>query len=115
VYKRQAPVGTGAQLASALRGCERARFEVTEESVGGGEGLRWAFTPRLGVFSATIGEHGDVMVHENRLREAVVSDALGRKPLADSISDLLGTSWDLELEPFRQAAEGAPVRWLHVG
>jgi hypothetical protein len=114
-FSWQAPVGTGAQLASALRGCERARFEVTEESIGGGEALRWAFTPRLGVFSASIGEHGDIMVHENRLREAVIADALGRKRLADAVSDLLGTSWDLELEPFRQAAEGAPVRWLHVG
>ena len=25
----------------------------------------------------------------------------------------LGLEWDEELEPFRQAAEGAPVRWLH--
>ncbi|HEY2550192.1 MAG TPA: DUF3145 domain-containing protein [Streptosporangiaceae bacterium] len=27
---------------------------------------------------------------------------------------LLGQSWDEELEPFRHAAEGAPVRWLHA-
>jgi hypothetical protein len=27
---------------------------------------------------------------------------------------LLGQPWDDELEPFRRAAEGAPVRWLHA-
>ena len=27
---------------------------------------------------------------------------------------LLGRPWDAELEPFRCAAEGAPVRWLHA-
>jgi hypothetical protein len=27
---------------------------------------------------------------------------------------LLGQPWDDELEPFRYAAEGAPVRWLHA-
>jgi hypothetical protein len=27
---------------------------------------------------------------------------------------LLGQPWDNELEPFRHAADGAPVRWLHA-
>jgi hypothetical protein len=26
---------------------------------------------------------------------------------------LLGSAWDDELEPFRYAGDGAPVRWLH--
>jgi Protein of unknown function (DUF3145) len=34
--------------------------------------------------------------------------------LADEISLLLGGPWDAELEPFRHAAAGAPVRWLHA-
>jgi len=114
-YSWTGPVGTGADLASALRSCERVRFEVTEEAVPGGEGTRWAFTPRLGVFSATMGPHGDILIHEERLKQAVLADALGRKPLSESIYALLGTDWDSELETFRQAAEGAPVRWLHVG
>jgi len=45
----------------------------------------------------------------------VLADALGRRPLTDAVSDLLGAPWDSELEAFRKAAEGAPVRWLHVG
>jgi len=34
--------------------------------------------------------------------------------LEAEISLLLGQPWDDELEPFRHAAEGAPVRWLHA-
>src|SRR4051794_31820262 len=58
-YSWHGRVGTGAQLASALRGCQRARFEVTEEPTAGETGMRWAYTPRLGVFAAAIGVHGD--------------------------------------------------------
>jgi len=106
-------VGTGARLASALKGCVRARFEVTEEPTAATDGQRWAYTPRLGVFAATTGANGDVLVGEGRLKAAVAADALGRRPLADALSDLLGVPWDDELEPFRYAGEGAPVLWLH--
>jgi hypothetical protein len=34
--------------------------------------------------------------------------------LEDELALLLGQPWDDELEPFRHAAEGAPVRWLHA-
>lgn len=107
------PEGTGAKLASALRGCERARFEVTEQPAAGGEGMRWSYTPSLGLFAAATGTHGDVMVHEERLKQALIADALGRQPLAAGIAALLGTQWDAELEAFRHAGDGAPVRWLH--
>ncbi|MGC3993113.1 MAG: DUF3145 domain-containing protein [Propionicimonas sp.] len=106
-------IGTGAQLASALRGCARARFEVTEDASAGQEGMRWAYTPRLGIFAASIGVHGDIMVHEDRLKQAILADALGRQPLAEGVAELLGARWDAELEAFRQAGDGAPVRWLH--
>jgi hypothetical protein len=112
-YSWQGPSGTGAALASALRGCQRARFEVTEEPCSGIEGTRWAYTPRLGVFSAAIGVNGDLMVHEDRLRQAILADALGTRPLAEAVADLLGAAWDDELEAFRYAGDGAPVRWLH--
>ena len=112
-YSWHGAVGTGAELASALRGCVRARFEVTEESVVGSEGMRWAFTPSLGLFACAIGTHGDLMIHEDRLKHAILADALGRQPLAEGIAELLGTRWDDELEAFRHAGEGAPVRWLH--
>jgi hypothetical protein len=34
--------------------------------------------------------------------------------LEDEIERLLGQPWDDELEPFRCAGDGAPVRWLHA-
>lgn len=40
--------------------------------------------------------------------------ASAQATLADELARLLGEPWDEELEPFRCAAEGAPVRWLHA-
>jgi hypothetical protein len=34
--------------------------------------------------------------------------------LEEELSRLLGEPWDYELEPFRCAADGAPVRWLNA-
>ena len=107
------PSGTGAKLASALRGCDRIRFEVTEDRGAMDEGTRWQYTPSLGLFAATVGVHGDILVPEQRLKAALAADALGRRSLADTLADLLGTAWDDELEAFRHAGEDAPVRWLH--
>src|SRR5436190_479700 len=44
----QGPAGTGARLASALRGWDRLRYEVTEEPSAGADGARWSHTPALG-------------------------------------------------------------------
>ena len=33
--------------------------------------------------------------------------------LTRSLEELLGVPWDTELEIFRQAGDGVPVRWLH--
>lgn len=106
--------GRAAEIASSLATWARMRFEVTELPTDGrGEGLRWSFTPGLGMFSATTNGVGDILVHELRLKSAVVSEALTGRNLAEAIDELLGVAWDAELEPFRQAADGAPVRWLH--
>ena len=112
-YSWRGPVGTSAKLASALRGWQRLRFEVTEEATPASEGVRYSYTPTLGVFHAVVGLHGDIQVPEGRLKRAVAADALGERPLAEALADLLGVPWDDELETFRQAPEGAPVRWLH--
>ena len=39
--------------------------------------------------------------------------ALGDTTLLNEIDKLLGKPWDDELETFRHAGDGAPVRWLH--
>ncbi len=106
------PVGSAARLASAMRRWERVRFEVTEEATASSEGVRYSYTPALGVFQATLSHNGDVLVHEDRLRLAMMRD---RDPsaLASALDELLGTPWDAELDVFRAADDGAPVRWLH--
>lgn len=105
--------GTASQLTSALRGWQRLRFEVTEEATSSTEGERWSCTPQLGIFHAVTGLHGDIMVPEDRIKHAIVTEALGGKELLRSLDELLGRPWDDELEPFRHAGDGAPVRWLH--
>ena len=63
--------GTGSRLTSALHAFRQLRFEVTEEPSPGREGERYAVTPSLGLFRATIGVHGDVLVPEDRLRSVL--------------------------------------------
>jgi len=109
----QGDVGTAARVASALRGWNHLRFEITEEPTAGTEGERYSYTPALGVFHAVTGIHGDLMIPEDRLKAAVVRAALGEGTLDVEIDKLLGRAWDDELETFRYAGDGAPVRWLH--
>ena len=107
----QAPAGTGARLASALRGWAHLRFEVTEEPSPGVDGGRWSHTPALGIFHATTDVHGNVLVHEDRVRAALeLGDA---QRVRDALAVAMGEPWDAELEPFRYAGDGADVRWLH--
>jgi Protein of unknown function (DUF3145) len=107
--------GTAAKLASALRGWHLLRFEVTEEPSAGCEGERYSGTPTLGLFRAVTGVNGDILIPEDRLRAAILRAEVDGDDidLADEIQLLLGKPWDDELEPFRYAGEGAPVRWLH--
>lgn len=107
------PIGTGARIASALLAFPQARYEVTEDAVAGRLGERFAATPALGLFRGDIGDHGDVLVCEDRLRTAVTQAALTGDDLAAEIARLIGSPWDDELEPFRCAHEGSTVRVLH--
>jgi hypothetical protein len=113
--------GTAGAIASALAGWNRLRFEVTEDSSPGCDGVRYCYTPELGLFSAVTSANGDIMVSEDRLRSVMnlAAGAQSNQPggstlLEDELSRLLGTAWDNELEPFRRAADGAPVRWLNA-
>lgn len=105
--------GSAARLTSALKDWQRIRFEVTEEASPRVEAHRYSYTPTLGVLHTQIGQHGDVLVPEERIKHAIAMAALGEQDLAAGLDRLLGGPWDAELEPFRYAGEGAPVRWLH--
>lgn len=103
--------GTAGRLATALRGWTPLRFEVTENPAPGVDGERYVVTPTLGVFRATTSANGDIVVPEDRLR-TVLATCAGPQ-LAHEIDRLLGGAWDEELEPYRQAGDGASVTWLH--
>ena len=103
--------GTAGRLAAALRGWSVLRYEVTEEASPGLDGERYAVTPTLGLFRSAMSANGDVLVGEDRLR-ALLATASG-PVLAQGLDALLGSAWDAELEPYREAGDGAPVTWLH--
>jgi hypothetical protein len=114
-----ARVGAAAAISSALAGWKRLRFEVTEEASPGCDAVRYSHTPAQGTFSCVTSANGDVLVPEDRLRAAMALAACpapGRPvgSLEAELARLLGQAWDDELEPFRCAADGAPVRWLHA-
>ncbi|GAB3212455.1 DUF3145 domain-containing protein [Marinactinospora endophytica] len=110
----QGAPGTSGAIASALNGWQRLRFEITEEATPGCDGVRYSYTPTLGVFTAVISASGEVLVPEARLRNAMERAAVQQVDLAEELDRLTGRAWDDELEPFRYAGDGAPVRWLHA-
>ncbi len=107
------PIGTGARLASALRGWEHLRYEVTEDQTALTDGGRWMHTPDLGIFYAQTDAAGNVVVSEQRVRAAVENAGLNPLQLHRELRLLLGQAWDDELEAFRTAGENSPVIWLH--
>jgi hypothetical protein len=106
-------IGTAARLASVLKGWQKIRFEATEEATGASEAERYSYTPTLGIYHAVTGLHGDIMIPEDRLRQAMCTAGFHGPDLARALDELLGRPWDEELEPFRHAGDGAAVRWLH--
>ncbi|RIK17181.1 MAG: DUF3145 domain-containing protein [Acidobacteria bacterium] len=105
--------GTGAHIASAMRGWDGLRYEVVEEASRGSDGMRWTHTPALGIHQARLSANGDVVVNEDRLRTIVESAGGSAATIVAELDLTLGAAWDAELEPYRHAGEGAPVTWLH--
>ena len=109
----EGPQGTGAALASALRGWEHLRFEVTEDPSPGADGGRWMHTPDLGIFFAQTDSVGNVVIPEDRLRYAMDVAGSNTLELHRELRLALGQAWDDELEAFRHAGADNQVVWLH--
>ncbi|WP_025156783.1 DUF3145 domain-containing protein [Leifsonia aquatica] len=107
------PQGTGARLATALRGWEHLRYEVTEDAGLGTDGGRWMHTPDLGVFFAQTDTAGNMVVPEDRIRYAMEVAGGNALELHRELRLALGQAWDDELEPFRHAHDDTSVIWLH--
>jgi len=111
------PAGTASGLASALRAFTQVRLEVTEDptpmragglgspAIAAHPGERISYTPTLGIFRAEMGAYGEILISESRLRAARSAAASGVVDLADAVARLWGEPWDVELEPFRAAAD----------
>lgn len=116
-YRMELPwrgeAGSAAAIASALRGWERLRFEITEDPSPGNEGARYSYTPELGLFHAVTGIHGDIMIPEDRIKAFMVKAERGDVSMDQAIHGLLGVAWDEALEPFRHVGDENAVRWLH--
>jgi hypothetical protein len=109
----EGPQGTGAALASALRGWEHLRFEVTEDPGPGTDGGRWMHTPDLGIFFAQTDSAGNTVIAEDRVRYAMEIAGGNAMELHRELRLALGQAWDDELEAFRHARDTTPVVWLH--
>jgi hypothetical protein len=90
--------GAAAEIASSLRSWHYLNFEVIESNEIGGELFR--FTPELGIHRAIIDLSGAVLVNENQL-SAVLAKTFDEDSIRQGIADIMGTSWELELERFR--------------
>jgi hypothetical protein len=105
------PVGTAARLAAALRAWPMLVFEITEEGSAVTDGERLAYVPGRGFHRSMISASGDVVVGEERLR-GLAARSRTVEEFQHGLSDLLGTAWDAELEPYRMGGDGAPVTVL---
>lgn len=104
--------GTGARLAGSLRAWPMLVFEVTEQGTSLTDGERLAYVPGRGFHRRATAANGDVVVAEERLR-GVLARARSAEDYAHALRDLLGITWDADLEPYRLAGDGAPVTLLH--
>ena len=109
----EGPRGSGAKLASSLRGWEHLRYEVTEDAGLGTDGGRWMHTPDLGIFFAQTDTVGNMVIPEDRLRYAMDVAGSNALELHRELRLALGQAWDDELEAFRHAGEATQVTWLH--
>jgi hypothetical protein len=105
-------VGTAARLAASLRAWPMLVFEITEDGTSVSDGERLAYVPGRGFHRSTTAANGDVVVGEERLR-GLMTRAKTADEFRHGLTELLGSAWDAELEPYREGGDGAPVTLLH--
>lgn len=104
--------GTAARVASAMLGWSDLRFEITEDTAHGRDGVRYVHTPALGIFYTLIDSAGNALINEDRVRYAMGIAAGDIDELERELRLALGTAWDDELEPYRASrfADVVPLR-----
>ena len=94
----RASQGAAAEIASSLRSWHYLNFEVIEGTELGGELFR--FTPELGIHRAVVDQTGAVQVNENQLT-TILAHSFDEESIRQGIADMVGNSWELELDRFR--------------
>lgn len=94
-------LGAGARIATTLRGWHYLNFEVYEAALNGSDGSIFLFTPELGLFRANIGPHGDIVLNEHQISNAM-KNSLQEGELTSNLERMLGVPWHESLEPFRR-------------
>ena len=105
-------IGTAARLAASLRAWPMLVFEVTEDGTANSDGERLAYVPGRGFHRSMVAANGDIVVGEERLR-GLLERAKSPADFEHGIAELIGSSWDAELEPYRVGGDGQPVTLLH--
>lgn len=109
-----ATIGTAARLASALIQIPNLRFEISEHCAEAQSNERFAYTPSLGIFRATIDQYGNSLFTENQLLEVLNSNSSNPLKLPQEISRLLGADWDVELDRYRIDVADENPDWIRV-
>ena len=94
-------LGSGAKLASALRGWHYLKFEIYEAAMKGSDGSLYMFTTELGLFRSNVGPHGDIMINEHQLQRILEAN-IKESDICEEVEKLLGKPWNEVLEPFRR-------------
>ncbi|GAP77259.1 hypothetical protein Y09_0071 [Brachybacterium sp. SW0106-09] len=89
------------------------RFEVTQEATAAVDGARWSCTPELGIHHAATDHAGNIVLTEDHVRGCMERAGSDPHALPRELGIALGEPWDEELEIYRHAGEGVPMRWLH--
>ncbi|GAA4155837.1 DUF3145 domain-containing protein [Gryllotalpicola daejeonensis] len=105
--------GTAAALASAFRGWDEVRYEITQDPTASSDGARYLHTPSLGIHYAQTDTAGNIVIPEDRMRYAMELAGSDVLALHRELHAALGQAWDDELEAFRHASDDNPVIWLH--
>lgn len=105
------PLGTASKIASELSGWHYLRFEIYESCAQGLDGSLFMFVPEMGIFRASIGPHGDVMVSEHQLT-GLIRDLKSESDIVAKIEKVLGKPWDEDLECYRRAIADGEERYL---
>ncbi len=109
------PDTTGSQLATALRGWNDLRYEITQEPTATVAGSRWMYTPDLGIHHTSMDHDGNATLTEDRIQACIAAAGAHPHRIPEEIDRALGRAWDEELEPFRYGADTEmPVRRLNL-